>query len=144
MVLRDERTVVPIGSSNRNIGVTLSLPSVVGHGGVIRSIEPEMSGEERQALEAGVANPRAIGFAQAGYVRAEPAIVQKTRLMDSMWPSWPVQWRKLPLFESKLSPLTASAGRYRPSVVRRAPVLETDSPCTPSRRRRNTSSDRRH
>src|ERR1700681_4756691 len=46
MVLRDERAVVPIGSFNKNFGVTLSLPSVVGRGGVIRSFEPEMSGEE--------------------------------------------------------------------------------------------------
>jgi L-lactate dehydrogenase len=58
MVLRDERTVVPIGSFNKNFGVTLSLPSVVGRGGVIRSFEPEMSGEEWQALEAGAANLR--------------------------------------------------------------------------------------
>ena len=48
-----------------------------------------------------------------------------------------------PALESKLSRLTASAGRHRPSVVRRDPVPETDSPCTPSRRRRNRSSDRR-
>ena len=58
MVLRDERAAVPIGSFNKNFGVTLSLPSVVGRGGVIRSFEPEMSGEERQALEAGAANLR--------------------------------------------------------------------------------------
>ena len=58
MVLRDERAVVPIGSFNKRLGVTLSLPSVVGRGGVIRSFEPEMSGEERQALEAGAANLR--------------------------------------------------------------------------------------
>src|SRR3977135_2812706 len=58
MVLRDERAVVPIGSFNKNFGVTLSLPSVVGRGGVIRSFAPEMSGEERQALEAGAANLR--------------------------------------------------------------------------------------
>ena len=58
MVLRDERAVVPIGSFNKNFGVTLSLPSVVGRGGVIRSFEPEMSGEERQALQAGAANLR--------------------------------------------------------------------------------------
>jgi L-lactate dehydrogenase len=58
MVLRDERAAVPIGSFSKNFGVTLSLPSVVGRGGVIRSFEPEMSGEERQALEAGAANLR--------------------------------------------------------------------------------------
>jgi L-lactate dehydrogenase len=58
MVVRDERAVVPIGSFNENFGVTLSLPSVVGRGGVIRRFEPEMSDEERQALEAGAANLR--------------------------------------------------------------------------------------
>ena len=60
MVLRDERAVVPIGSFNKNFGVTLSLPSVVGRGGVIRSFEPEMSDEEQQALEAGAANLRRL------------------------------------------------------------------------------------
>jgi L-lactate dehydrogenase len=56
MVLRDERAVVPIGSHNKDFGVTLSLPSLVGRAGVIRSFEPEMSGEERRALEASAAN----------------------------------------------------------------------------------------
>lgn len=56
MVLRDERAVVPIGSYNKDFRVTLSLPSVVGCGGVIRSFEPEMSGDERRALEASAAN----------------------------------------------------------------------------------------
>jgi L-lactate dehydrogenase len=56
MVLRDERAVVPIGSYNKDFGVTLSLPSVVGRAGVIWSFEPEMSGEERRALEASAAN----------------------------------------------------------------------------------------
>lgn len=51
MVLRDERAVIPIGSYNGRFGVTLSLPSIVGRGGVIRTFEPEMSREERQALE---------------------------------------------------------------------------------------------
>src|ERR1700688_4007290 len=58
MVLRDERAVVPIGSHNKDFGVTLSLPSVVGRAGVIRSLEPEMSREERQALMLGAANLR--------------------------------------------------------------------------------------
>src|SRR6202165_257265 len=58
MVLRDERAVIPIGSYNGRFGVTLSLPSIVGRSGVIRSFEPEMSAEERQALEAGAANLR--------------------------------------------------------------------------------------
>jgi L-lactate dehydrogenase len=41
MVLRDERAVIPIGSYNDKFGVTLSLPSVVGRGGVARTFEPE-------------------------------------------------------------------------------------------------------
>jgi L-lactate dehydrogenase len=56
MVLRDERAVIPIGSYSEKFGVTLSLPSVVGRGGVIQTFEPEMSHEERQALEQGAAN----------------------------------------------------------------------------------------
>jgi L-lactate dehydrogenase len=51
MVLRDERAVVPIGSFNPKYGVTLSLPSVIGREGVIEIMEPEMSEEERRALE---------------------------------------------------------------------------------------------
>lgn len=51
MVLRDERAVVPIGSYNPKYGVTLSFPSVLGREGVTRIIDPEMSEQERQALE---------------------------------------------------------------------------------------------
>jgi L-lactate dehydrogenase len=58
MVLRDERAVIPIGSYNGRFGVTVSLPSVVGRGGVIRSFEPEMSQEERRALELSAAQLR--------------------------------------------------------------------------------------
>jgi L-lactate dehydrogenase len=58
MVLRDERAVIPIGSYNARFDVTLSLPSIVGRAGVVRTFEPEMSREERQALELGAANLR--------------------------------------------------------------------------------------
>lgn len=51
MVLRDERSVIPIGSYNAKYGVTLSLPSVVGRGGVERLLEPVMSPAEQQALD---------------------------------------------------------------------------------------------
>jgi L-lactate dehydrogenase len=51
MILRDERAVIPIGCYNREFGVTLSLPSVVGKDGVERLIEPEMSDTERQGLQ---------------------------------------------------------------------------------------------
>jgi L-lactate dehydrogenase len=50
MILRDERAVIPIGCYNPAFGVTLSLPSVVGRGGVQRILEPEMSDTERQGL----------------------------------------------------------------------------------------------
>ena len=58
MVLRNERAVIPIGSYNDRFGVTLSLPGIVGRGGVLRTFEPEMSPEERQALMLGAANLR--------------------------------------------------------------------------------------
>jgi len=51
MVLRDERAVIPIGSYNPRYGVTLSVPSVVGRQGVVQMLEPEVSDEERQALQ---------------------------------------------------------------------------------------------
>jgi L-lactate dehydrogenase len=50
MILRDERSAVPIGSYQRQFGVTLSLPSVVGRGGVIEVLQPELSEEERGGL----------------------------------------------------------------------------------------------
>jgi len=49
-VLRDERTVLPIGAYNADYDVTLSLPSVVGREGVSRVLEPAMSDEERRSL----------------------------------------------------------------------------------------------
>jgi L-lactate dehydrogenase len=58
MVLRDERAVIPIGSYNDRFGVTLSLPSIVGRWGVLRTFEPELSQEERQALESSAAGLR--------------------------------------------------------------------------------------
>jgi L-lactate dehydrogenase len=58
MVVRDERAVIPIGSYNDRFGVTLSLPSIVGRGGVVRTFEPEMSPEEQQALAFGAASLR--------------------------------------------------------------------------------------
>lgn len=51
MLLRDERAAIPIGSCQREFGVTLSLPSVVGRGGVIWCCRPSLSEEERRALE---------------------------------------------------------------------------------------------
>jgi L-lactate dehydrogenase len=51
VILRDERSVFPAGSYNPRFGTTVSLPSIVGRHGVVEVLEPEMSSEERQALE---------------------------------------------------------------------------------------------
>jgi L-lactate dehydrogenase len=47
IVLRDERAVVPIGVYNPKLGVTLSLPSVVGRHGSLQVLEPLLSDDER-------------------------------------------------------------------------------------------------
>jgi L-lactate dehydrogenase len=49
-VLRDERTIFPVATYQKAYGVTMSLPSVVGRGGVIGILEPPMSQDERTAL----------------------------------------------------------------------------------------------
>ena len=51
MVCNDERAVIPIGSFQKEFGVTLSLPSVIGRGGLIEVLEPDMSEEERVGLQ---------------------------------------------------------------------------------------------
>ncbi len=64
IVLRDERAVIPIGSYNPKYGITLSLPSVLGRQGVAQILEPEMSEQERQALQRSAETLR-HAFAQA-------------------------------------------------------------------------------
>ena len=51
MILTDERAVIPIGSFQTEFGVTLSLPSVVGRGGVIEVLRPDLSEEEQAGLQ---------------------------------------------------------------------------------------------
>jgi L-lactate dehydrogenase len=51
IVSRDERAVVPIGVFNPRFGVTLSMPGILGRGGVSKILEPPMSVEELQGLE---------------------------------------------------------------------------------------------
>jgi L-lactate dehydrogenase len=58
MVLRDEQSAIPIGSYQRNFGVTLSLPSIVGRSGVTRVLQPELSTEERDGLNRSAENLR--------------------------------------------------------------------------------------
>lgn len=60
-ILGDERVVLPVAAYHERYGATTSLPSVVGRAGVIEVIEPEMSGEEREAFERGAARLRKVG-----------------------------------------------------------------------------------
>ena len=57
-LLRDEHSVMSVGSFNSTYGTTLSLPSVLGRAGVSRVLEPEMSEDEKQALERSAARLR--------------------------------------------------------------------------------------
>jgi L-lactate dehydrogenase len=50
IVLRDERAVVPIGVYNSKVGVTLSLPSVIGREGCLQVLDPPLSIDERIGL----------------------------------------------------------------------------------------------
>jgi L-lactate dehydrogenase len=59
MVLRDERSAIPIGSYQQEFGVTLSLPSVVGRGGVTAILPPDLSAEEQDGLRKSAENLRA-------------------------------------------------------------------------------------
>ena len=51
VVLRDEHAVVPIGSYRERFRVTLSLPSVLGRGGVRETFEPQLEPGEEALLE---------------------------------------------------------------------------------------------
>jgi L-lactate dehydrogenase len=51
IVLRDERAVVPIGVYNSKLGVTLSLPSIVGWEGCLQILDPPLSNDERIGLK---------------------------------------------------------------------------------------------
>jgi L-lactate dehydrogenase len=58
MVLRDEHAAIPIGSYQRALGLTLSLPSVVGRVGVVSMLKPELSHDEQSRLEKSVESLR--------------------------------------------------------------------------------------
>jgi L-lactate dehydrogenase len=51
IVLRDERAVVPIGVYNPKLGVTLSLPAVVGRNGCLQVLDPPLSNDECVGLK---------------------------------------------------------------------------------------------
>jgi L-lactate dehydrogenase len=71
IVVRDERAVIPIGCYNPAYGVTLSLPAVVGRGGVVRVLEPAMSADERQALQ------RSADTLRSALARVSGAMVER-------------------------------------------------------------------
>jgi L-lactate dehydrogenase len=50
ILVRDEPAVIPVASYNPEYRVTLSLPSVLGRHGVVRTLEPPLSDNERAAL----------------------------------------------------------------------------------------------
>ena len=50
IVLRDERSVIPIGVFNPKFGVTLSMPGILRRTGVSRILEPAMTDEEIRGL----------------------------------------------------------------------------------------------
>lgn len=58
-ILRDEELVAPIGAHHDQFGTTLSLPSVIGAGGVKRVLAPRLSAYEKEALESSAAAIRA-------------------------------------------------------------------------------------
>jgi L-lactate dehydrogenase len=58
MVLRDERSAIPVGSYRRDLGVTLSLPSIVGSTGVVATLPVELSVDERNGLQKSADNLR--------------------------------------------------------------------------------------
>jgi L-lactate dehydrogenase len=73
IVLRDERAVIPIGSYNPRYGVTLSVPSILGRDGVVEILEPDMSTDERHALEHSAETLRNANSRFVPGLRKEPA-----------------------------------------------------------------------
>jgi L-lactate dehydrogenase len=51
IVLRDERAVIPIGVYNSKLGVTLSLPGIVGRGGCLQVLNPPLSNAEQLGMD---------------------------------------------------------------------------------------------
>lgn len=54
-ILRDERIVAPVGAYHLQDGVTYSLPSIIGSGGVCGVLRPRLSETERTALAQSIA-----------------------------------------------------------------------------------------
>jgi L-lactate dehydrogenase len=66
-IVRDEQVVIPIGSFHAREGVTMSLPSRLGRGGVAQVLEPSLDeGERRSLAESAAAIRHALGRVRAG------------------------------------------------------------------------------
>jgi L-lactate dehydrogenase len=69
-ILRDERVVLPVAAYREDYGVTIALPTVVGHGGAAGALEPSMSEAERRAFAHSAATlreaARSVGVRSAG------------------------------------------------------------------------------
>ncbi len=72
VVLRDEQAVFPVGSHIPRYGVALSLPSVVGRGGVTEVLWPEMSADETRAFEHSAETLRGAVARYAGRKNQKP------------------------------------------------------------------------
>ena len=58
--------MIPIGSYQKDFGVTLSLPSVLGRHGIVEVVEPKMSDEERRGLRKSAESlKQALDYARA-------------------------------------------------------------------------------
>jgi hypothetical protein len=84
MVLRDERAAIPIGSYQRDLGVTLSLPSVVGRDGVVEVLQPDLAPEERNALQ------RSAQTVKNALKRSGN---RQSTIYSEFAFTWPKQWR---------------------------------------------------
>jgi L-lactate dehydrogenase len=58
-ILRDERIVAPVGSYQAKDGVTYSLPSIIGAGGVSQVLAPRLNDAETAALQRSIATLQA-------------------------------------------------------------------------------------
>jgi L-lactate dehydrogenase len=57
-VLRDEASIFPVSGYQPEYGVSLSLPSVIARSGVVRTLPPRMSDDEREGLQRSAATLR--------------------------------------------------------------------------------------
>jgi L-lactate dehydrogenase len=73
-VLRDEKLVIPVGAHSREHGVTYSLPSVVGAGGVESVLAPRLEPQEQEALAKSIATlQEALAKSEASRLIAKAA-----------------------------------------------------------------------